>query len=744
MNETLELDLEQKNKFMKNNDINKENFHINNINIKNDNFINNSFGDLTLSDIGKIEKNCVSISSRSNNQKNENFEKKNYMYNEIEKRSSGESIKLEDFNNFLIKNKKVKLNKEDLNNIPLPIFSCIYCCNEKISFNHLLNEILSEKYLLLTSIYDIQELNKILSYKYIYDKDDKNSKFEKIILFNTEYINKYYNYDLSKEIIYKKGDEKICYELYQKKLIEYINKKLNLIKLKKIQKNIGKPSSMIKNFNQYYSYNHNCIYYNNLINNSHDGTCEFNYNNNTKKNIQFNINHTCSNISESNFNSVSLINYIDNNFMREKDKKFKLNDIIEQIEKNSNIEYEKNNLSRKIKKEDIEWENKYYNIWSPFIEPIFTQNIQKVNKKILDKKINQTFIKMKKNDFSLYNKIREKNTTIKKKKVFPKSGENSINYNYNKSNQKNNLFKNKTKELSTDNIKGIKYHSITDLINHSNINNNKKYNILIKLNKSPTKIYNINYKNKNFTFNNKKTISQKSLLKTHTITTDISNKKNLNINPINLFNSPNAILKYKTIKHQIPLDKYLKNKSINYNNKIKNKNCNKTNKKESSYKNIIHQSKLNSLNLSNSNKNPFKKIEVLTPINGVHNKINYIQKSQLNSSNKFVRNNTYKKFKNKKEVSIIINIKDDYSDELHPKKTYRQIKINNNINNNNNKNKNKKTKSSLSNNQKKKYKNNNIHFKTINDIIKPNFINENNNVIKKNSYNIKIFKKEIN
>ena len=43
------------------------------------------------------------------------------------------------------KNKKhKKLNKEDLNNTPLPIFSCIYCSNENVSFSHLSREILSE------------------------------------------------------------------------------------------------------------------------------------------------------------------------------------------------------------------------------------------------------------------------------------------------------------------------------------------------------------------------------------------------------------------------------------------------------------------------------------------------------------------------------------------------------------------------------------------------------------------------
>ena len=42
---------------------------------------------------------------------------------------------------------KPKITKNDLNTIPLPIFDCIYCANEKIVFNHLINEKFSLKYL---------------------------------------------------------------------------------------------------------------------------------------------------------------------------------------------------------------------------------------------------------------------------------------------------------------------------------------------------------------------------------------------------------------------------------------------------------------------------------------------------------------------------------------------------------------------------------------------------------------------
>ena len=148
MNITLELDIGLNNNNIINNrksniKVNKENLQINLLNINNEKYINNSFSDLSLSDIGNKE----IPSKRGQYKNNENENINNYILNEIEKRSSLGSVKLEDLNNiFFPKNQKIKLTKEDLNNIPLPIFSCIYCSNEKISFNHFSQEILSNKY----------------------------------------------------------------------------------------------------------------------------------------------------------------------------------------------------------------------------------------------------------------------------------------------------------------------------------------------------------------------------------------------------------------------------------------------------------------------------------------------------------------------------------------------------------------------------------------------------------------------
>ena len=720
-----------KNKIDNNKDYNIDNDSEKNIN--NENNLNNSFGDLTLSDIAIKEKNSIPISRSSNNQMNDNIDFNNFnMRNEIEKRASVGSIRMEDFNNFLIKKEKMKITKEDLNNIPLPIFSCIYCSNEKVSFNHLLNEILASKYLLLTSIYDMQDLDTILSQKFLIDKDDKNTNLENVIILNTEYLGKYYTYEESKGIIYDKGGDNAPFELFQKKFWEYIINKLNTIKLKKIRKNLYKPPSIIKRLNRYYSYNNNLNNQNSSsINNSNDGIGEINFNNNIKKTNQFNTNQTCSNLSLSNFNSVSLVNYIDNNYNKEKEKKFKLDDIIEQIEKNSNIDYYEDDLSRKIKREDIEWDSKYYNIWSPVFEPMFNQGVSTINKNI-----NKTFFKIQTRNEE-YSKNQKENTINYKKigDIRAQSGESDKN-NDNKSYLKNSniKLKFKKKEISTDNLKGLKKHTITHLITHSCTNNNKK-NILINLNNTP-KEKNGNkpkIKNQNFTFS-KNNFSNKNLL--NTTSTILNKKKNFNMKPLNLFNSSNNLLKSKknVMKKQIPLNISIINKSTNFNNKIKNKinyvkSCNNIIKLEDSlHKNAANKNKLlEKNNLSSSKK------KLLT------NKINKIKKSQVNNiTNKFIRNNTFKKFENRKEISVIININEEFSEELLNKKNNIKTEINKNKNKNFKIN---KSSLNINKNTNKKIKNNNNHIKCISDISKLKFKNENKLENKKNAYNIKILKK---
>ena len=619
MNLFLEMELNNNNIINKKTDINinNKNLQTNLINIKKEKYANNSFSDLSLSDIGNKDK--ISIpSQRSHYKNNENEIINNFaLVNEIEKRSSVGSIKMEDLNNiFFIKNKR-KLTKEDLNNIPLPIFSCIYCSNEKLAFNHFSKEILSNKYSLMTSIYDIEELNKILSNEYLIDKDDKNDKLENIIIQNTEYINKYYIFDEIKNILIQRSDDKNYLEMHQKKYIQKINNILNKIKIKKIKNNLNKIPSITKKINQYHSFNYYNI--NNIINsstitNSTDRLNELHFNNNNKKN-NVNFNQTISNLSVSSF-----INYIDNNFLNEKENRFKLDDIIEQIEKNSNIELSGFDLSRKIKREDIEWENGYYNIWSPIIDPISSQYIP-ASKNNTIKNINKTFIRLQKgNNNIFYNKIKENVSPINKKISGVLKGKENLNCN--KSYQKNQLYKNKLKdkEISSNNIKILKKHTITHLITNNSSKKIKK-NILINLNDNTPNFKNITKSNNKTGLYTEYNNSQKFIkpIITSIPLMSLNIKKKVNVNPINLFKSSNNIGKlkyYQIMKPQLPLNINKVNNSTNFKKKTKIKieygksfNKKKNNPKKKKSRNKINTNIPILSNNTSINKKQYKKIK---------------------------------------------------------------------------------------------------------------------------------------
>ena len=707
-------------------------------NLQNEKYNNNySFGDLSLSDIGNKEKNYIPISKRTNYKIPAH--KENYV-SDVDKSSSLGSLKFEDFNNILFK--KNKLTKEDLNKIPIPIFSCIYCSNEKILFKHFLNEIISNKYLLMASIYDIRELNRILSYKYLIDKDEKNNKLEDIIIKNTEYVKKYYMHDELKKLLNLRGEDKKSFEIYQKKYIMHIRSLLNNIKLKKIRNNLNSKPSIAKKLNQYYSFNYNNI--NNLnnisINNSIDGNGELN--NNYKKNNQNNINQTISNLSASNFNSVSLINYIDNNYQKEKENRFKLDDIIEQIEKNSNAEYFDYEKSRNIKKEDIEWESVYYNIWDPVIELEIGKKITSITKQNVNK-INNTSIKKQKRNNSFYKKIKENTLSIKKlSKRIPSKGKG--NFIYNKSYQKINGLKNKSKEISPENNKNVKKKTINHLISYSSSKNNNKKNILINLNINSTKYTKdtpTKTKTKKYTFN-QKYISHKNLNPISSYVSLNINKK-INLFPKNLFNSSKKINKMRNnqIKGQIPLNSSTENKSTIFKKKAKSKiNCriayNKSNTKENLNKNKINNG-INFIlkNTSISKKNKIKKIEI---INTSPKCINKIKKNKLILNNKLARNNTYQNLENIKEKTFLVNISSTIYNSINEPQfglSNKKLKIdskkifNSKLNKNN-----------LKNNQNKNDKHNNIHIQNKIGINKTKFNIDIDN--KKNIYNIKILTKK--
>ena len=295
-----------------------------------------------------------------------------------------EEFNYNDFNNlnnkiaFIIDKKKTKkITKEDLNNIPLPVFSCIYCSNDIIAFRHLIQEIITNKYLFQTSIYDIRDINKLIINQPIIDKDDKNEKLLNIIIKNTEYIQTNYNYENISSFFKSKNYIELC----QKELInnkKYFTQRIEESIVKKKKDFYFKGINKIpKN-----SLNNRCLFNstNSLINNYNSlsgfvETIPINNNINIGKNNNSN-NTNYSNISI-NFNSISLNNNETGNYAV-KDNNNLLVSIVEHIENNIECANEIDDkeeimdffdldIKRKITKENIIWENNYYDIWNPDI-----------------------------------------------------------------------------------------------------------------------------------------------------------------------------------------------------------------------------------------------------------------------------------------------------------------------------------------------------------------------------------------
>ncbi len=281
--------------------------------------------------------------------------------------------------NLINKKESKKITKEELNNIPLPLFSCIYCSNEIIASKHLLQEIITNKYLFQTSIYDIQDINKLMIYQPLIDKDDKNEKLLDIIIKNTEYINKYFSKNNINQYFQSNNYLDLCKK-------EFLNNNRNF--KHRIE------DSVIKKKKDFYfrgikkipknSLNNKCLFNstNSLINNYNalSGFVETIPINNNNINIGKIINNNISNISL-NFNSISSNNNETGNFLsKDKDNNNLLVSLVGKIEKNVEsineidddkeeiMDFFKFDLERKIKKEDINWENNYFDIWNPNIE----------------------------------------------------------------------------------------------------------------------------------------------------------------------------------------------------------------------------------------------------------------------------------------------------------------------------------------------------------------------------------------
>ena len=378
-----------------------------------------------------------------------------------------------------------KITKEELDNIPLPLFSCIYCSNMMIAFKHLSQEIVTNKYLFQTSIYDIKDINKLIIYQPLIDKDKKNEKLLNIIIKSTEYV--YYNYTSEniKNFFCSKNYIDICNnesfnnkKYFTQKIEESIVKKKKDFYFKGI-KNIPKNSlnnkglfnstnSMINNYNALSGFVENIQMNNNPIN--------YNFN------INKNYNSNNSNISI-NFNSISLNNNeIGNCLYKDNNNNNLLVSIVEHIENNNEGQNELDDKEefidlleldeeKKISKDNIIWDNNYYDIWNPVISDVESNNSN--NDIISDNNhiICENYCKSENNN----NYNLDNNTFINKKRRY----------------MKNITRKKKINNFRTDNIdEGKKNYKLkVNLLKSKTSNNSFNYNLNQKLGCSQVKSF---------------------------------------------------------------------------------------------------------------------------------------------------------------------------------------------------------------------------------------------------------------
>jgi len=500
-----------------------ENLNINKITESKNNFndkdllLNDFEADLNISDIFNNDTN--EIKSRKNPKNNnpfentsidkslsddfENINKMNIINENIENsnESSIQNIQIDlNNNNNDDENKKIKKRtKDDLNNTPLPIFECLYCTNEKIVFRHFINEILSDKYLLQTSIYDMNDLDKLILNKRLINRDDKNDKLLNLVIKNTEYIKYYIPREKStiyfNSIIFNnlcKKNEIDNHRLFKQKIEDSIVRKKKDFYFKGINK-------IPRN-----SMNNKCLFNstNSLINNYNalsglvEPVPQINANNNNVKN-NYTI-ATCSNNNSLNFNSLSLNNNDFNCYC--KDNNNMLDYIVEKIEKNDEsvnyaddkeeiLDFFKFDLSRKITKKDIKWENKFYDIWKPDISSDFDEDDNNDNEYTINIK-NSNNIEDNKNKSinisNLNNKniINNKTININKSMGFLKYNiskkNNNLIFTFNKNKEKN-KDKNKYNDINKNEINNINKNIATNVKIDKTINNKSK-NYSIKTN----------------------------------------------------------------------------------------------------------------------------------------------------------------------------------------------------------------------------------------------------------------------
>ena len=567
--------------------------------------------------------------------------------------------------------KKKKIKKEELNNIPLPIFSCIFCCNEIVSFRHLSNEIISNKYLFQTSIYDIKQLDFLISGKI--NKKIDNDKLLDIILNNFENIKEFINSDKINNFFKSKKFKTRCE--YNKLLIKNkfrtkFEEKVNKKKKDFYFKEIKGTYKISKN-----SLNNKCLFNTNSLINNYSSLAglipkesELIHNLAEKQNNSITSSHL-SNINihgNMNKNEIGLIGK-DNN-------KHYVENIVEKIDKNVESDIfdflGENDLKRKINKKDIEWEDTYYDINNPIIKDDEINNQLFLEEDNILEIINQRENKNKNNhNKNIYNK----HNTINNIKSITINSENKSNikmsiFNNSKSLASTNTSSNiimKDKENKTLSI-FINKNKILNIENNSALSPRHKNIILKNLTKSSKKDVESNRFKKIFGNGNRsldlKNIHKKILFN-HTLNiyrdlnecSNIKNKhinrdivlSNLNIKEKNLldYNIDKNMNKINNYKYKLILDNNKKNEIMNNNNTfekiMKRFKSNKYNKNNFVYNSVFKFTK--------DKEKPFTK----SPINNIKYSVIHSNKSQ--KINKFNIFNLKKKDLNIKTENEYLN-----------------------------------------------------------------------------------------
>ena len=400
-----------------------------------------------------------------------------------------------------------KIKKEDLDNIPIPIFSCIYCSNEYISFKHLSNEIISNKYLLQTSNFDLKQLDYLISFLSKIDRDNiNNNKLLNLVLNHSEYLKLYYNIDKSKQYFNLNIFREQC--------------KNNYLKIKTAFKQRFEDNVVRKKKDFYFK---GIKGINKISKNSINNKCLFNSSNSLINNYSalngFIINGTIltqplvekiNNSNQSNsslYNNSPALNKNEIGLIGKGNNMHYMENIIEKIDKNNESEniledkekildfFDENDLKRKINKNNIEWEDNYYDIYNPIIDDdILEKSFEKDEYELIkNKKNNHKF----KDLFNSLNSIKN-NDNVNNKHCYINSENNintinTISKNDIKSKNKKFAMLNNSKSLASTNTSSniILKNSVRD-------KENKPLSIFLNVNKI------INIKNNNSTINTSK------------------------------------------------------------------------------------------------------------------------------------------------------------------------------------------------------------------------------------------------